>query len=102
MNSKPLEKLEEKKHKIEARIDLLKTRERKKARKLRTRNLIQVGGLAEIAGLHEMDKGVLLGALLEVAKIAKNKVMVQQWKAAGDHLLKKREIARFKRKKPNE
>ncbi len=102
MPSKPLEKLKEKKQKIEARIDLLKARERKLQRKRRTRNLIQIGGLAEIAGLQAFDKGVLLGALLEIAKISKNKVIVQQWKTEGDRLLANREKEQARRKNKNE
>ncbi|MEO2054545.1 MAG: conjugal transfer protein TraD [Nitrospira sp.] len=96
---KPLEKLQEKKQKLEARISLIKARERRLERKRRTRNLIQIGGLAEIAGLQDVDKGVLLGALLEIAKISKNKVIVKKWKAEGDRLLKNRGKARDEKKR---
>jgi len=68
-------------------------KERIAARKARTRALIQAGGLVEIAGLLRLDKGVLLGALLDVKKAAASGDNSARWKAAGDALLAERENA---------
>jgi len=68
-------------------------KERIAARKARTRALIQAGGLVEIAGLLRLDKGALLGALLDVKKAAASGDNSARWKAAGDALLAERENA---------
>ena len=58
-----------------------------------------VGGLAEIAGLLEWDKGTLLGALVMISQIAQNPAdqhTLKNWKNAGDALLAEREASRKK------
>jgi hypothetical protein len=63
-------------------------------RKARTRSLIQVGGLVEIAGLADVDKGALLGSLMFVAEHLQHPDKHQAWKAKGDAVLQEREAAR--------
>lgn len=68
------------------------------ARKARNHALFMVGGLAEIAGLLESDKGALLGGLLAIAKslnAGPDSTRFQEWKNAGDALLAEREAARI-------
>ena len=69
------------------------------ARKARNHALFMVGGLAEIAGLLELDKGTLLGALVMISQIAQNPAdqhTLKNWKSAGDALLPEREAGRKK------
>ena len=71
------------------------------ARKARNNALFQVGGLVEIAGLLDADKGALLGALLDAADTLQQgpeSPHFQQWKPRGDALLAERER---NRKKPD-
>lgn len=71
------------------------------ARKARNHALFMVGGLAEIAGLLELDKGTLLGALTMISQVAQNPAdrhTLKNWKNAGDALLAEREAARKKTK----
>lgn len=66
------------------------------ARKIRNKALFQVGGLVEIAGLLDADKGALLGGLIAVAKTLKQgpgSTGFQEWKSAGDALLAERKAA---------
>ncbi len=64
-------------------------------RKARTRNLIEAGGLVEIAGLLDLDKGMLLGALIETQKSRANDPQkAAAWKHAGDAELARRESQR--------
>ena len=65
------------------------------ARKARTRNLIEAGGLVEIAGLLDLDKGTLLGALLDAQKrMANDPERTAAWKRDGDAVLARRESQR--------
>jgi len=90
-----LEDLKKRKAQLEARIVNQENREKTQARKKRTRDLIEIGGLAEIAGLRELDRGALLGALLFVAKIAdKEPARVRRWKTNGDDVLASRKKQR--------
>ena len=69
------------------------------ARKARNHALFMVGGMAEIAGLLELDKGTLLGALVMTSQIAQNPAdqhTLKNWKNAGDALLAEREAGRKK------
>ena len=71
------------------------------ARKARNHALFMVGGLAEIAGLLELDKGTLLGALVMISQVAQNPAdqhTLKNWKNAGDALLAEREATRKKTK----
>ncbi len=71
------------------------------ARKARNHALFMVGGLAEIAGLLELDKGTLLGALVMISQVAQNPAdqhTLKNWKNTGDALLAEREAGRKKTK----
>ena len=71
------------------------------ARKARNHALFMVGGMAEIAGLLELDKGTLLGALVMISQIAQNPAdqhTLKNWKNAGDALLAEREAGSKKTK----
>lgn len=98
-----LEQLIDKKAKIERRINEEKSRLSQANRKKRTQKLIQIGGLAEIAGLGNLDKGVMLGALLEIAaRIKRNPDQAHAWKQVGDFTLKQREDARTGNRKESD
>ena len=60
-------------------------------RKARTRRLIEIGGLAEIAEISQIDKGLLLGMFLACKKALENPETRTQWKAKGDAMLAERE-----------
>lgn len=67
---------------------------RAEARKNRNKALFQVGGLVEIAGLLDADKGALLGGLIAIAETIQQgpaSPRFEQWKQRGDALLAKRE-----------
>jgi hypothetical protein len=59
-------------------------------RKARTKRLIELGALFDLAGIGGQDRGALLGALLGMAKI-EDADRWGQWKRAGDALLAERE-----------
>jgi hypothetical protein len=83
-----------------ALAELRKTTERSEriaARKARTRSLIEAGGLCEIAGLLSVDKGTLLGALLDVKNALSVPENAARWKSSGDA-----ELAKRSPKKPTE
>jgi hypothetical protein len=52
-------------------------------RKVRTRRLIEAGGLIEKAGLLELEPNALYGALLSLREGADNKDQVSKWTALG-------------------
>ncbi|MDC0358097.1 conjugal transfer protein TraD [Oligoflexia bacterium] len=89
-----IKKLEEQIAKKKALIQRTKGRLREKERKLRTRRLIQVGGLAEIANIDKADKGAILGGMLEIAEIFEDKGKYQALKSIGDEVLFERERKR--------
>lgn len=73
------------------------------ARKARNQKIFAVGGLAEIAGLLNLDKGMLLGAFIAISKAASNPAnqhTLDNWKTAGDALLAEREAAHKKGRIP--
>lgn len=60
-------------------------REREIERKARAHRLIQLGGLVELAGLADRDRGEILGALLSAIRTAEKRPEVWgEWKRAGD------------------
>lgn len=61
-----------------------------KKRKERTRKLIELGGLFEIARLTEEDRGVLMGALLEIQEQINDPQKSLLWKKKGDATLMER------------
>ena len=99
--SEKIEKLLVKKAVLDQKIRVEKAKE-SKMRQERTRRLIQNGGLIEIAGLGDLDKGMLLGALLEISQvIASDFERSRAWKHIGDKVLsergKTREVKRNER-----
>ena len=68
-------------------------------RKARTRQLIQVGGLAEIAGILQTDPGALLGGFLVIADVLKDEATFKAYKQHGDTVLQQRAEARKAKKK---
>lgn len=101
-NNDKVRKLEELIAKKKAELIREKGRLSQKARKERTRKLIQVGGLAEIAQLGESDPGFLLGCLLKAAQVETDSGEWKILKAKGDSILKEREAARKKNKAAND
>ncbi|WP_162541849.1 conjugal transfer protein TraD, partial [Acinetobacter baumannii] len=61
-------------------------------RKARTRHLIQLGALFEIANLDQRDPAELLGVLLKTAEIDPNDMKWQVWKDLGLETFKSRKI----------
>jgi hypothetical protein len=91
-----IKKLEEQIAKKRAELIRQKGRLSEKDRRARTRKLIQVGGLADIAGLLEADHGFLLGVLLNASEISLDSERWKTTKLKGDILLKERDAARKK------
>lgn len=98
MSRKPIEEQiresEERLKQLKAKAAQLAAKERAalkaKQRQEDTRRKIQHGGLVVLAGLAELDKGVLLGALLDVAdklNSDQREAFMSRAKARGDHLL---------------
>lgn len=67
-------------------------------RKARTRRIIELGGLVELAGLADLDRGAVLGLLLEAAKRASDAETLATAKRTGDALLASRESERKAKK----
>lgn len=67
-------------------------------RKARTRRIIELGGLVELAGLADLDRGAVLGLLLDAAKRASDAEALATAKRAGDALLSSRESERKAKK----
>lgn len=98
MARKPLEEQiresEERLKQLKARAAQLAAKERAalkaQTRQEETRRKIQHGGLVALAGLSDLDKGVLLGALLDIVdklKSDQSEAYTARAKARGDHLL---------------
>lgn len=64
--------------------------EKESERKARTRHLIQLGALFEIAHLDQRDPAELLGVLIKTAEIDPNDMKWQIWKELGQDTLNKR------------
>lgn len=94
-----IKKLEEQIAKKKAALIREKGRLSEKERKARTRKLIQIGGLAELAGLADAEPGFLLGYLMEAAKVSPDSAEWRRLKAKGDSVLNEREAARKKQSK---
>lgn len=98
MGRKPIEEQiregEERLRQLKAKAAQLAARERAalkaKDRQEMTRKKIQHGGLVLLAGLADLDKGVLLGAMLEIAERLSDDqgdAFTARAKARGNHLL---------------
>lgn len=85
-----IKKLEEQIAKKKAALQLTQARIKERERKTRTRRLIEIGGLADIAGISDIDKGALLGAFIHVSEKLKDNLAFSKFKAEGDATLKER------------
>lgn len=94
-----IKKLEELIAKKRAELTREKGRRSEKERKARNRDLIQLGILAEMAGLRGSDRGFVLGCLLKAKDIDPGNPRYQELKILGDKLLKEREEARKREEK---
>ena len=73
-------KLEQKKNRLIAEETRLKLKERK----MRTRHLIEVGGLVTKAGLDHLPTNTLYGALLSIGESLETNVAIkEQWTKIG-------------------
>ena len=73
-------RLEQKKNRLIAEETRLKLKERK----MRTRHLIEVGGLVTKAGLDYLPTNTLYGALLSIASsLETNQVIKDEWTKIG-------------------
>lgn len=78
--------LEEEKKKLalkKSRIEAKEKRLKEKERKVRTRRLIELGGLVSKAGIEELNNNALLGALLDIKERLKQESTVKKWKDKG-------------------
>jgi len=78
--------LEEEKKKLalkKSRIEAKEKRLKEKERKVRTRRLIELGGLVSKAGVEELNNNALLGALLDIKEKLKEESTVKKWKDKG-------------------
>lgn len=89
-----LQELEARKRKVENELKFQKRKLKEQARKARTRRLIEVGGLADIAGLIETDPAALLGAMLQVSQILQDELTFKMMKSKGDEVLRERAASR--------
>jgi len=83
-------KIAAEKAKLEMKGKLLQ----QKARKLRVKKLIELGGLLSTAGFEEMDAEAILGALLELKRQAVNQETVNKWTCEGREVLQASKNAR--------
>lgn len=79
-------------NKQKAAVRKLLNAEKEAERKARTRHLIQLGALFEIANLDQRDPAELLGILLKTAEIDPNDMKWEIWKDLGKEMLNKRKI----------
>jgi hypothetical protein len=86
-----IRKLEEEIKRKQAALLQAQARIKEKERKARTRRLIEVGGLAEVAGIVEADSALLLGGFLRLAETLKDDATRARMKAEGDTRLAQRE-----------
>lgn len=84
------EALEIKEGEIVAKIEKLERRAKlikEKKRRIHTKRLIEVGSLAEKAGLFDLDSPALLGSFLEIKGQMKNPSSIERWRKSGEDYL---------------
>ena len=92
------QQIEEKQQKLKVAQQKLKKQERKQ----RTRELIQLGGLADIAGFRGMDTGAVLGAFLQAIDLLQDEATYKNLKHLGDSTLASRAGRRRDRSKQSD
>ena len=75
--------LEQKRRKLEASLIREKAKLKEQQRKIRTRTLIEIGGLAERAGLLGIDSDVLLAGFIQLAELCSDEPTFKALKAHG-------------------
>lgn len=84
----------------QAKIRKLQTKDKAAKRKARTRELIQIGGLAEIAELLRFDRGALLGLFIKGREMLQDENTFLAFKQIGDRTLSERAQERKSRRRP--
>jgi len=82
-----MEAIEEKKKALalkKSRIEAQEKMLREKERKLRTRRLIELGGLVVKSNIEGLNNNALLGALLEIKDQMNEREAIERWKDKGD------------------
>lgn len=83
-----LQKIKEKEAALRMEIRKREKAISEKKRKERTRDLIEKGGLVEIAGLLHCDPQLMTGALLDIARTIKTDALkAANWKQEGSYVL---------------
>lgn len=95
-----LERLEQKKKKVQENLLKAKAKLKERERKNRTRRLIELGGLVEIAGLSDVNRGALLGAMLEISPILGDQTTYQNLKHRGEEILHERSRRKYTLRPP--
>jgi hypothetical protein len=85
-----LERLRDRKRKLDAQIHREMGKKRDQERKARTRRLVQYGELIEIAQLDQTDTATLLGLLLDGARRLEHDATQEQWRMLGSEALARR------------
>ena len=85
-----LKKLEEKKRQIDLQYSVERARLKEYERKERTRKLIEIGGLAEIAQISHFKKPELLGAMIEIAELLRDEPTLKMLRAKAEAVLPER------------
>ena len=91
-----LERVNERAEKAKIKAYKIVREKEEAGRRLRTRRLIELGALFDLAGLGETDRGVLLGGLMDLAEQvggADSARIQARLKARGDALMAQRERA---------
>ena len=78
----------EKQRKLQEHLRQTEAQVRKEERKHRTRELIEIGGLAEIAGIRPWERPVILGMMLDAFKATDTQQ--ESWRRAGIQVLSAR------------
>ena len=96
---KRFEKIEQQLEEKRQEMRVVQQKLKKHERKQRTRELIQLGGLADIAGFRGMDTGAVLGAFLQAMDLLKDEATYKNLKHLGDSTLASRAGRRRDRSK---
>jgi multidrug resistance efflux pump len=78
----------EKQKKIQEQLRQAESQVRKEERKQRTRELIEIGGLAELADIRRWERPVILGMMLDAAK--SSDTQRESWRRTGIQVLSAR------------
>ena len=86
---KKVKQIQDKIRKLDLQLAREKSKLKEQTRKARTKRLIEIGGLAEIAGISNVDSGALLGAMFNMKDLLNDEHTFQMLKQKGQELLKK-------------